>query len=173
VSKGWLETRCDELTAFVRPFCPPNTVFAFGDTAISQHTAPPRVVFVRPSEGADSIEPVDSTQSKDAVCVWRHRIEIHCWAAKGSDWGTDEAAAEQLARLMLFALFEFSQADMQLQGSWLTDSFTKQGRAIVLQAVLAEVVLKPSGIFDTTNVSSVGFQPDGTTTDGVLSAGEG
>jgi hypothetical protein len=105
--------------------------------------------------------------------VWRHRIEIHCWAAKGSDWDTDEAAAEQLARLMLFALFEFSQSDMQLQGSWFADSFTKQGRAIVLQAVLAEVVLKPSGIFDTANVLTVGFQPDGTTTDGVLSAGEG
>lgn len=172
-SKGWLESRCDELAAFIKPFCPPNTTFAFGDTALAVHSAPPRVVWVAPSEGADAIEPPDSTQGQEAVCVWRHRVQIHCWAAKGGEWSTDEGAAEQLARTVLFGLFEFSRSDMQLNAAWAVDSHTKMGRAIVLQAVLTEVVCKPAGVFDTAHVSTTGFQPDGTTTDGVLSAGEG
>lgn len=173
MAKGWLQTRCEEIQTFVTPFCPAGVTFAFGEPAIAAHGSPPRVTWARPTDGRDDIEPLDGTETPDAVCLWRHRIEAHCWAAKGGEWDTDEAAAEQLARCILFALFEFSQAEMVLQGSWLTEAFTKAGRVVVIAFALTEIVLKPAATGDKIKPDTVAFQPAGTTSDGALSAGEG
>ncbi len=172
MAKGWLETRCEEIAALALPFCV-GTTFAYGDVKLATHGAPPRVVWVRPTDGADEIEPPDSTSSEKVVCIWRHRVEAHLWAARGGDSDTDEAAVEALARVILWALFSQSPAEMTLAGSWLVEGWTKAGRAIVIAFTLGERVLEPVNVKDSTRPLTTGFQPDGTTTDGILSAGEG
>lgn len=156
----------------------PGVSFAFGETSVAQHAAPPRVVWLRAAEGS-SVNAARTTAAERAAVLDRSAVVLAvCWAARGGSYETDDAALEALMDAVELALREClgTALVLPLGESWTTEGWTQKGKSAHVSFTVRMPVLKPEPeVVGTETIPvDVGLDPtDDSDTDGILQAKDG
>jgi hypothetical protein len=156
----------------------PGVTFAFGDQFVAINAAPPRVVWLRDDTGT-TIQPAQTTafSSTPSRAMRVAAVVAVCWAAKGGDCSTDDAACEALLDAVVLALREClgTAAALPFAESWVPESWAKQGRAARLLFAVRMPIVAPAlpEVATDANPIDVGFDTDTSADpDGALDAVE-
>lgn len=155
-----------------------DVTFEFGEPHAAKHAKPPRIAFFRAPDGTSTGPARTSARNERVALLDRSAAVIAvCWAAKGGDHETDDAALEALVDALELALrSEIGTAlVLPIVEQWTSEGWATTGKsARVLFTVRQPVALpEPAVLEPSDDPNDVGFDnSDSDETDGVLVATE-